>query len=163
MQNAHEPEERNQPSAKKAAVVRPMTVEDIPAILAIEELSFLTPWSEESFRSELKDNHLARYFCLEVEGRVIGYIGLWLIWGEGHVTNIAIWPGCRGQGWGEYLLQTIMQRIRLSGAVRMTLEVRVSNYTAKRLYEKLGFKPAGIRKGYYSDNKEDALIMWANL
>ncbi len=147
----------------KATVIRPMTLEDIPTIVAIEEVSFPSPWTAESFTSELKDNYLARYFCLELEGNVIGYMGLWIVIGEAHVTNIAIWPGCRGQGWGEYLLRSVMTKMVGSGVYRMTLEVRVSNSTAQNLYRKLGFKPAGVRKKYYSDNQEDAIIMWASL
>lgn len=147
----------------KAAVIRPMTLEDIPTIVAIEEVSFPSPWTAESFTSELKDNYLARYFCLELEGNIIGYMGLWIVIGEAHVTNIAIWPGCRGQGWGEYLLRSVMTKMIGSGVYRMTLEVRVSNSTAQNLYHKLGFKPAGVRKKYYSDNQEDAIIMWASL
>ncbi len=83
--------------------------------------------------------------------------------GEAHVTNIAIWPGCRGQGWGEYLMRSVMLKMVNSGVFRMTLEVRVSNTPAQNLYSKLGFKSAGLRKKYYSDNQEDAIIMWASL
>lgn len=90
-------------------------------------------------------------------------MGLWIIMGEAHITNIAIWPGCRGQGWGEYLLRAVMNKMLSVNVRRLTLEVRVSNETAQNLYNKLGFKAAGVRKNYYSDNKEDALIMWANI
>ncbi|NLI93841.1 MAG: ribosomal protein S18-alanine N-acetyltransferase [Peptococcaceae bacterium] len=157
-------EKQNIPEAiSKVAIIRPMTLEDIPTIVAIEEVSFPTPWTAESFASELKDNYLARYFCLVLDGNVIGYMGLWIVMGEAHVTNIAIWPGCRGQGWGEHLLGNVMQKMLSSGVLRITLEVRVSNKTAQNLYSKLGFKPAGLRKKYYSDNQEDAIIMWASL
>lgn len=145
------------------AVIRPMTLEDIPTIVTIEEASFPSPWKAESFISELKDNYLSRYYCLEVRGNVIGYMGLWIIMGEAHVTNIAIWPGCRGKGWGEYLLRGVMNKMFAAGIRHMTLEVRVSNITAQNLYSKLGFKTAGMRRQYYSDNQEDALIMWASL
>lgn len=151
-----------QESVQKARV-RVMVLEDIPSIVAIEEASFPIPWTEESFTSEIKDNCVARYFCLEKEGNVIGYMGLWLVVGEAHVTNIAIWPGCRGQGWGEYLMRGVMQSIVSLGVLQVTLEVRVTNTTAQQLYTKLGFKPAGVRKRYYSDNQEDAIIMWASL
>lgn len=143
--------------------IRPMTLEDIPTILTIEEVSFPNPWTEASFTSELKDNYLARYYCLEIEGKVVGYMGLWIIMGEAHITNIAIWPGYRGQGWGEYLLKGVMQQMYTAGIFRITLEVRVSNTSAQNLYRKLGFKPAGVRRKYYSDNQEDAIIMWASL
>lgn len=164
--NHNRVKKENQAEAEKSssqAVVRPMTIEDIPTILTIEEVSFPAPWSMESFRSEISDNSLARYYCLELEEKVIGYMGLWLIIGEAHITNIAIWPGCRGQGWGEFLLRSVMTEMIKIGIYRLTLEVRVSNTNAQNLYKKLGFQPAGIRKRYYSDNQEDALIMWASL
>ena len=90
-------------------------------------------------------------------------MGLWLIIGEAHITNVAIWPGCQGQGLGEYLMRSVMNELPAIGITRVTLEVRVSNINAQKLYTKLGFSPAGIRKRYYSDNQEDAIIMWASL
>lgn len=159
-QNTHE--ETSEAAPKKSAI-RPMTLDDISTIVAIEEVSFPTPWTAASFTSELKDNYLAHYYCLEVEGNVIGYMGLWIVMGEAHITNIAIWPGCRGQGWGEYLLHSVMNKMFAAGILRLTLEVRVSNAVAQSLYSKLGFKAAGLRKKYYSDNQEDAIIMWASL
>ena len=154
---------QNKVSPSLSPVIRAMEVEDIPVVVTIEEASFPTPWKAESFESELKNNYLSRYFCLEVNNNIIGYMGLWIIMGEAHITNIAIWPGCRGQGWGEHLLSGVMKKMYTSGVRRLTLEVRVSNESAQKLYTKLGFKAAGIRKNYYSDNREDALIMWANL
>ncbi len=145
------------------AKVRPMTEEDIPTVLAIEEMSFPTPWSAASFTSEIRDNYLARYYCLEVEGKIIAYMGLWIVMGEAHITNIAVWPGCRHNGWGEYLMREVMTKLIAAGVQRMTLEVRVSNENAQKLYAKLGFKAAGMRKKYYADNQEDAIIMWASL
>jgi ribosomal-protein-alanine N-acetyltransferase len=145
-------------------IIRPLTVEDISRVVEIEEASFPTPWKAESFRSELIDNYLARYFALEFGGDIIGYMGLWNVMGEGHITNIAIMPSYRGQGWGEYLLKSVMEKLRQTENIdRITLEVRVSNYTAQKLYTKLGFSPAGFRRKYYTDNREDALIMWASL
>lgn len=144
-------------------VIRAMTLEDIPTIITIEEVSFSTPWKVESFESEIRDNNLSRYYCLETNDNIIGYMGLWIVMGEAHITNIAIWPGCRGQGWGEYLMRTVMNKMVSSGVRRLTLEVRITNETAQNLYSKIGFRAAGVRKKYYSDNQEDALIMWANL
>ncbi|ADY56963.1 (SSU ribosomal protein S18P)-alanine acetyltransferase [Syntrophobotulus glycolicus DSM 8271] len=145
-------------------MIRPLTLEDISKVVEIEEASFPTPWKAESFRSELVDNYLARYFGLELDGLMIGYMGLWNVMGEGHITNIAVSPAYRGQGWGEYLLKTVMETLkRTEHMSRVTLEVRVSNYTAQKLYTKLGFRPAGFRRKYYTDNREDALIMWASL
>lgn len=144
-------------------IVRPMHLDDLKAILEIERVSFSTPWSLEAFTVELTDNEYARYLCLELEGQVIGYMGLWFILDEGHITNIAITPDRRGQHWGEYLMRSVMETMLVQGMERMTLEVRVSNSTAQSLYKRLGFTIAGVRKGYYVDTKEDAMIMWAEL
>lgn len=144
-------------------IVRPMQIDDLEAIMEIERVSFPTPWSLESFKTELKDNEYARYLCLELNGKVIGYMGLWFILDEGHITNVAIDPNYRGQHWGEFLMRSVMERMADQGMERMTLEVRVSNSPAQRLYKRLGFALAGIRKGYYADTREDAMIMWAEL
>lgn len=144
-------------------IVRPMSTNDLGAVLDIEQSSFPTPWSLHTFSTELRDNEYARYFCLEVDGKVAGYMGLWFIIDEGHITNIAIGPGHRHQGWGKFLLSTVMGWMAEKGMERMTLEVRASNYTAQKLYEQLGFVKAGLRRGYYVDNQEDAIIMWAEL
>ncbi|MDA8229280.1 MAG: ribosomal protein S18-alanine N-acetyltransferase [Desulfitobacterium hafniense] len=144
-------------------IVRPMKIEDIDAIITIERASFPTPWSPHAFTTELRDNEYARYYCLEVNGRIIGYMGLWFILEEGHITNIAIAPEYRGAGWGEFLLRTVMDKMAAEGMERMTLEVRVSNMVAQKVYERVGFVKMGVRKKYYMDNQEDALIMWLDL
>ncbi|MFF3922622.1 ribosomal protein S18-alanine N-acetyltransferase [Paenibacillus lactis] len=142
---------------------RLMTLEDIPDVLAVEHEAFSVPWTEEAFRNELKLNHFAHYMVMEYEGRLIGYAGMWTIVDEAHVTNIALLEAYRGRKWGERLLSELMKTAAFMGMEKMTLEVRLSNHVAQRLYMKKGFKPAGVRKGYYSDNQEDALIMWADL
>ncbi|HEY8910115.1 MAG TPA: ribosomal protein S18-alanine N-acetyltransferase [Desulfosporosinus sp.] len=144
-------------------MIRPMLSSDLEVIMDIERVSFSTPWSLESFKAELKDNDYARYFCLELNGQVIGYMGLWFILDEGHITNIAIAPDYRGHHWGEFLMRSVMAEMVNQGMERMTLEVRVSNSLALSLYKRLGFTHAGVRKGYYADTGEDALIMWAEL
>ncbi|KGK91972.1 alanine acetyltransferase [Desulfosporosinus sp. HMP52] len=144
-------------------IIRPMLVEDIEAIMEIEIASFSTPWSVQAFKAELKDNEYARYSCLELNGKVIGYMGLWFILDEGHITNVAIAPNYRGQQWGEFLMRSVMSKMAAEGMERMTLEVRKSNSPAQSLYQRLGFTTAGVRKGYYADTGEDALIMWAEL
>ena len=144
-------------------IIRPMRLDDLESILEIERVSFTTAWSSESFIGELKENEYARYLCLEVGGQVIGYMGLWFILDEGHITNIAITPNHRGQHWGEFLMRSMMEQMEAQGMERMTLEVRVSNSPAQSLYKRLGFVSAGVRRGYYADTGEDALIMWAEL
>lgn len=142
---------------------RPMETSDIPAIIAIEQEAFTSPWSEEAFMNELTNNMFAKYLVMEYRGELLGYGGMWIIMDEAHVTNIAVRSDLRGKGLGHLLLEQLQRKAVLSGAARMTLEVRVSNETAQHLYRKFGFQPAGIRPRYYSDNDEDALIMWAEL
>ncbi len=144
-------------------VYRAMTLDDLPEILAIEHEAFASPWTEEAFRNELTNNMFARYLAVEYRGQVIGYGGMWIIMDEAHITNIAIRSDCRGKGLGHLLLEQLQRTAVFFGAERMTLEVRVSNEHAQSLYRKHGFEPSGLRPGYYSDNNEDALIMWAEL
>jgi len=144
-------------------IIRPMLMDDLEAIMEIEIASFSTPWSLQAFKAELKDNEYARYVCLELDDKVIGYMGLWFILDEGHITNVAIAPNYRGKHWGEFLMRSVMEKMMQEGMERMTLEVRESNSPAQSLYSRLGFATAGIRKGYYADTGEDALIMWADL
>jgi ribosomal-protein-alanine N-acetyltransferase len=142
---------------------RTMKLEDIPNIMVIEHEAFTLPWSETAFRNELTNNHFARYIVMEYEGMSIGYAGMWTILDEAHVTNIAILEAYRGRKLGERLLDEMMMTASQLEMTRMTLEVRVSNTIAQSLYKKKGFISAGLRKGYYSDNFEDAMIMWVDL
>ncbi|MCK8485761.1 ribosomal protein S18-alanine N-acetyltransferase [Paenibacillus sp. MBLB2552] len=140
-----------------------MKLADLPDVMVIEHESFSLPWSEEAFHNELTHNHFARYQIMEMGGKPIGYAGMWTILDEAHITNIAVRSAYRGRHLGEQLLSRMMDWAAELGMVRMTLEVRVSNTVARALYEKMGFAPAGVRKGYYSDNHEDAIIMWCEL
>jgi [ribosomal protein S18]-alanine N-acetyltransferase len=142
---------------------RLMEAKDIAKVYEVEKASFPSPWSMEAFENELATNHLANYLVLECNDEIIGYGGLWLIIDEAHITNIAIDPAYRGKKLGEYLVKNMIEVAKGLGAVKMTLEVRLSNIVAQNLYKKFGFEEKGIRKGYYSDNGEDALIMWVNL
>ncbi|MWC30390.1 ribosomal protein S18-alanine N-acetyltransferase [Paenibacillus sp. MMS18-CY102] len=142
---------------------RKMRLADIQAIVSIEQEAFTTPWTAEAFTNELTNNHFARYMVMEDPSGIIGYGGMWTIIDEAHVTNVAVRHDCRGKGLGELLLRRLMVDAEEAGMQRMTLEVRVSNERAQRLYGRLGFEPAGVRPGYYSDNNEDALIMWVEL
>lgn len=142
---------------------RSMKEEDIPQIVVIEESSFATPWTAEAFERELNMNEYAHYVVMETEEGILGYCGLWIILDESHITNIAILPQYRGKRLGEALLQEVVNKARDLGAKTMTLEVRVSNEVAKKLYRRHGFQNGGIRKRYYTDNYEDGLVMWVNL
>jgi ribosomal-protein-alanine N-acetyltransferase len=142
---------------------RAMKVDDIEAILEVEHASFSLPWSYQAFYNEITSNHFANYLVLEIDGQIAGYCGVWVVMDEAHVTNIALLPQYRGQGYGEQMLGTIMELSKALGAKTLTLEVRVSNEVAQKLYRKLGFKSGGIRKKYYTDNQEDAIVMWVTL
>lgn len=140
-----------------------MTIQDLDRIVEIEQRSFTLPWSRSSFHQELMNNPYARYIVMEHDGQIIGYCGMWLVMDEAHITNIAVLPEFRGKKLGEALMKQAMALAREEGAKTMTLEVRVSNIVAQSLYRKLGFLNGGIRKRYYSDNQEDALVMWVKL
>jgi ribosomal-protein-alanine N-acetyltransferase len=142
---------------------RSMRLDDIETICAIEQEAFTTPWTSAAFYNELTNNHFARYMVMECNGEIAGYAGMWVIIDEAHVTNIAVRGKYRGQKLGDRLMREVMKTARFFGAAKMTLEVRVSNRIAQNLYEKLGFRASGLRKAYYSDNNEDAIIMWADL
>lgn len=144
-------------------VFRYMREEDLDQILEVEHASFTTPWSREAFYNELYNNKFAVYLVLEKDHVVIGYCGVWIVIDEAHVTNVAILPQYRGRKLGEAMLSKLMSIAKEKGAKSMTLEVRVTNHVAQSLYRKLGFQNGGIRKNYYSDNQEDALVMWVNL
>jgi ribosomal-protein-alanine N-acetyltransferase len=143
--------------------IRGMKTDDIEDVLEVEEASFATPWPEETFLNEVTENPYAHYFVIEKNGKVFGYCGLWLIIDEAHVTNIAIHPEYRGQKYGEQLFRHTCEEAITQGAVQLSLEVRVSNTAAQHMYRKFGLVPGGIRKRYYTDNGEDALVMWVGL
>ncbi|WP_113927133.1 ribosomal protein S18-alanine N-acetyltransferase [Bacillus sp. P14.5] len=143
--------------------IRLMSVEDLEDIMEVERESFTIPWTRDAFQNEIETNHFATYIVLEDKGRVIGYCGVWIIVDEAHITNIAVLPSYRGQGLGDKLLKSMIEIAKEMGARTMTLEVRVSNSPAQSLYRKFGFMDGGIRKSYYSDNQEDALVMWVKL
>ncbi|HEX3016161.1 MAG TPA: ribosomal protein S18-alanine N-acetyltransferase [Desulfobacteria bacterium] len=141
----------------------PMSLRHLDEVLEIEKQSFPTPWSRYAFNCELNDNEFAHYFCVTHQNKVVGYMGVWVIIDEGHITNVAIHQDYRNRGLGELLMRTVASRCLALGVERMTLEVRTSNLIAQSLYKRLGFTSAGIRKGYYTDTQEDAIIMWKEI
>ncbi|AVX21400.1 MAG: ribosomal protein S18-alanine N-acetyltransferase [Bacillota bacterium] len=143
--------------------VRPMTREDVKRVAEIERLSFSIPWSEQAFFNELENNERALYLVVEGPPGVVGFVGMWCIVDEGHITNIAIHPDWRGRGLGKKLMEALLIEAERRGLVAVTLEVRPSNTAGQRLYRSLGFTVAGRRRGYYQDNGEDALLMWLYL
>ena len=147
-----------------AVQIEPMRVRDLTGVLSIEKQSFPTPWSRYAFLTELLENDKAYYFVARTSaGKLVGYIGMWFIINDGHITTIAVDPNYRGKGIGRQLLETAEAVGRRHDMHRFTLEVRVSNKVAHELYRKMGFVDAGIRPGYYRDNNEDAIIMWKEL
>jgi ribosomal-protein-alanine N-acetyltransferase len=137
----------------------PMGVDDLPAVHAIERASFDSPWPVDAYRSELETNRLAQYLVAHAGDVVAAYAGMWLMVDEAHIITFAVHPSWRRQRIGERLLLALLDLARDAGAHEATLEVRLSNLPARRLYEKFGFRPVGLRPHYYSDNGEDALIM----
>jgi [ribosomal protein S18]-alanine N-acetyltransferase len=136
-----------------------MAADDLPAVQAIERASFTTPWPPHAYRQELETNRLAHYLAATIGATVVGYGGIWLMVDEAHITTFAIHPSWRRRRIGERLLLALLDLALDARAREATLEVRISNLAARRLYEKYGFRPVGIRPRYYSDNGEDALIM----
>lgn len=143
--------------------VDPMRPEDLDEVLAIERASFSMPWSRGAFLYEMQQNRVARCWVMHEDGRVSGYLCLWEIADELHVTNIAVHPTCRRQGIGRALLGGVLDDARRRKLRLVVLEVRPSNTEARSLYETFGFRVIGRRHGYYYDTGEDALVMEADL
>ncbi|MCC0784617.1 ribosomal protein S18-alanine N-acetyltransferase [Clostridioides sp. ES-S-0108-01] len=139
--------------------IEEMTVKDIDEVFEVEKNCFEDYWSKESFRKELS-NEVARYIVAKLDGKIVGYVGIWLILDEGHINNVAVHSDYRGKKIGDKLIKSIVDLCKDNNIASITLEVRVSNKIAQNLYRKYGFRMDGIRKEYYSDNKEDAIIMW---
>lgn len=141
--------------------VSAMNKNNLEGAYAIESLSFTQPWTKTAFAEELK-NDKAHYVVIEEEptGKVVAFGGFWKILEQGHICNIAVHPEYRGLGVGNLIVKALLDKAKALGITELTLEVRPSNEKAKKLYQKFGFKVGGIRKEYYSDNKEDALILW---
>lgn len=143
--------------------IRPATLEDVPLISKIEEQCFPNPWQESAFVEEIEKNEMAFYFVAELSGETVGYIGYWWVLDEAHITNVAVSPSHRKNGIARALISALIKDALEKGIVECTLEVRVNNAGAIRLYSSLGFEGVGVRKGYYLDSKEDALIMSLDL
>jgi len=142
---------------------RAMTEKDILSVVEIEEEAFPIPWTQEIFEHEMNGNNYAHYVVAVEDDVVIGHCGMWIVLDECHITNVAVRKRLRGQGIGEGLMLEAVRLCREKNVRLMTLEVRVGNLTAQNLYRKLGFQDGGIRKNYYSDDREDALVMWVEL
>lgn len=155
-------------SATKSAAEFPFRITllretDIPAVMSIERAAFSMPWTTAIYRYELRDNPYARYLCVRTSRPdlppIVAYAGLWLYLPEAHISTIAVHPLFRGLHLGAWLLAALLVESAHEGAEEVTLEVRVSNQVAQRLYLSFGFRVVGRRYRYYSDNQEDAYIM----
>ena len=141
-------------------IIRQADVGDVDDIYEIEKLCFPDPWSRESLIYEMEENPRAFYIVAQLEEKVVGYAGLWWIGDGGHITNVAVKPGYRHRHIGMGIIQVMIEFTTEEGMMHHTLEVRRSNDAAINLYRKFGFEVEGVRKGYYVNNGEDALIMW---
>lgn len=141
-------------------IIRKAEEKDVKDIAELEKVCFSDPWSEDSVRYDVVDNKLAFYIVAEIDSKVVGYVGIWNIVDEGHITNVAVSPDYRRMHIASAMIEVLIDVTGEAGVERHTLEVRASNDAAIKLYEKYGFQREGIRKGYYQDNGEDALIMW---
>jgi ribosomal-protein-alanine N-acetyltransferase len=140
-------------------LIRKMTLDDLPAVLDLDKLSFTLPWPERSFRFEVTDNEASRCWVAEVDKRVVGIVVAWLFVDEAHIATIAIHPDFRRQGIGRKLLSHALLHVMKEGARSSFLEVRESNEAAQDMYRKFGYVEVGRRKRYYKDNDEDAILM----
>lgn len=141
------------------ALIRRMRAPDAPAVAEVEAACFAQPWTLKDFEHEMRGNPVARYLVAEKDGRVVGFAGAHIILDEGHITNVAVLPEVRGQGLGRLLLRGLLQYAANLGARYLTLEVRESNAPAISLYQSFGFIKVSVRRRYYADNGEDALLM----
>lgn len=144
------------------SVVAPLAGEtDLEGILAVDAASFVRPWTREMYEAELRNPAVSRIFVVRTaQAPVAGYCATWWLQGELHINNLAILPEYRRQKLATFLLTEVLAMATREGYERATLEVRRSNHAARRLYEGLGFRLGGVRRDYYADPVEDALILW---
>ena len=131
----------------------------LDAVMSIDRRSYLVPWHASAYLTEL-NNRAATYLVALQNEEVVAYAGVWVIMDEGHITTLAVDPLHRGRHIGERMLLALVEEAILRKATHITLEVRQRNTIAQSLYAKYGFRPRGIRRGYYTDNNEDAVVMW---
>ncbi len=140
-------------------IFRRMLKADLPAVAELEQICFRSPWTLNMLKGELK-NRLAYYHVLELDEKIVAYAGMWVVFEEAHITNVAVSPEHRRKGFGRCIMLNSMREAVKLHATKMTLEVRETNFGAQALYESLDFQNAGRRKKYYSDTGEDAFILW---
>lgn len=139
--------------------IRTMTLEDIEQVYSIEESIFSIPWSKISFENSINSKDTI-FIVAEKDNKIIGYLGMYLFLEDADISNVAVEKEYRRQHIGRELLEYILSEAKSRGVKNVTLEVRETNVPAIRLYESMGFKEVGIRKNYYKEPTENALIMW---
>ena len=139
--------------------IREFNINDIEELYEVELTSFTDPWSKESFKDEL-NNAIAHYLVGSINNKVVAYIGAWFILDEAHITNVAVKSDIRRQKIAKQLITAFIVLAKKHQITSITLEVRASNIPAQSLYQQFGFEKQGLRKRYYADNNEDAIIMW---
>ena len=139
-----------------------MTLDDLPAVIELDKLSFALPWPERSFRFEVMDNPASRCWVVELDGKIVGMLVAWMLVDEAHIATIATHPDHRRQGIARKLLTYALRYMSKEGAITSFLEVRESNLAAREMYRRFGYDEAGRRKRYYKDNSEDAILMTLN-
>lgn len=140
--------------------IREMIKSDIDEVFVIEEETYSTAWSKEILTYEVEENKHAIYAVIEYNNKIVGYAGMWAVFEDAQITNIAISPSYQGKKLGARLFKYMLEVASKLGVERLSLEVRVSNIVAQKMYRKFGLVPGGLRKGYYTDNNEDAIVMW---
>lgn len=140
-------------------IIRKMTMEDLPAVTALDKLSFTLPWPERSFRFELTENQAARCWVAELDGKIVGMLVAWMLVDEAHIATLATHPDYRRQGIAKKLLTYTLRYMSREGATNSFLEVREGNNAAQEMYKTFGYQEVGRRKRYYKDNDEDAILM----
>jgi len=143
-------------------LIRRLTRQDLDQLMVIEDDVFSMPWSRQSYETELR-NQWANYLACDWEGQLAAYIGMWTVFEEAHITNVAVSKRFRGRGLGRILMLEEEKLARAKGANRILLEVRPSNEIALTMYKGLGYIPVSVRREYYADNGEDALVMIKHL
>ena len=140
-------------------IIRPMMQEDVDKLVQMEQNIFSVPWTEQNFAALLTRSYCL-YLVAQKEEQIVGFAGLTVLGNEGDIDKVMVCEECRGMGVASYLMEALLSEGRRRGIQEFTLEVRVSNTAAIRLYEKFGFVSEGIRPGFYEKPVEDAMIMW---
>lgn len=143
-------------------LIRKMEARDVSGVAKIEQENFSMPWSEKAFMDSLSQKE-ALFLVAEEEDRVLGYIGIYLSFEEGEITNVSVDSSSRNKGVGSELVEQLKKEAQARGTEKIFLEVRVSNEPAIRLYEKQGFEQVGCRKNFYEKPREDAWVMMCDL